>query len=620
MKRINIFILLCIVIVQTLFYPSNVYADSAIDFSWPINNEYVYDGNEKKYEPVTNQDYIELVYIESTGTQYIDTGVLNKYNTKTEIDCEWLSPTLGQHLIGNGNNAGENFRYDILINSSTQLSFRANDIGTYVSISIDITKNRHKYTLSSNGNILTYGIDDDIRTNSESYSYQDYNIHLFGDGFDASTYSNVKLYGCKIYYNNELIRNFIPVMTLKEFNSSSNADGINNIPANTPCLYDKQNGKYYLSKGTNGFVAGPLVKVLDDGNKYGILDYIESDGHQYIDTKVVNVNRNVLAVEMKYSNMTSIGELFGSFNSNTYGVSTNWASGFGLYSEASNNKFWIEYAANTPVSASSLKDGSIETIKLVGNTLYRNGSKIGTAGTGGLVINNSLFLLNGQCNNGNFSTANDLAALRLYYTKIWVDSSLVRDYIPVYSVTLGKYGLYDKLNDEFYPSIITSTGLDFKPGMSTNLYTIKDSSLDTTHATNPNNYNGVIELTDLGKYFFSASNLTHSWTIKPNSFVGPVHDATYTYDGQPHTVTVDSIIKDLLGADVTANAELKFSGDNGSTYTLDTPPTYLTTGTYTIYYQITPNGLSNYDTLTSTATLTIRNQQKSYTIPSTGIK
>ena len=52
-----------------------------------------------------------------------------------------------------------------------------------------------------------------------------------------------KLYSCKFYENDNMIRNFVPCR---------DKDG-------TVCLYDKIEGKYYYNKGTGEFVAGPEV-------------------------------------------------------------------------------------------------------------------------------------------------------------------------------------------------------------------------------------------------------------------------------------------------------------------------------------------------------------------------
>jgi hypothetical protein len=70
-----------------------------------------------------------------------------------------------------------------------------------------------------------------------------------------------KLYGCKIYDNGTLIRNYMPVK------NSNGEIG----------LLDKVNNVFYKSASTTPFLAGPAAS-------YTQVEYIESTGTQYIDT------------------------------------------------------------------------------------------------------------------------------------------------------------------------------------------------------------------------------------------------------------------------------------------------------------------------------------------------
>ena len=60
-------------------------------------------------------------------------------------------------------------------------------------------------------------------------------------------------------------------------------------------------------------------------------------------------------------------------------------------------------------------------------------------------------------------SGSDYGKYKLYGTKLYRDSTLVRDFIPCYKISTGKVGLYDKVNDVFYPNANTS-GDDFKKG------------------------------------------------------------------------------------------------------------------------------------------------------------
>ena len=56
---------------------------------------------------------------------------------------------------------------------------------------------------------------------------------------------------------------------------------------------------------------------------------------------------------------------------------------------------------------------------------------------------------------GRFHTSaslNDAGGVRIYYCKIWDNNVLVRDFIPVKQLPSGQVGLYDNVEDKFYPN------------------------------------------------------------------------------------------------------------------------------------------------------------------------
>lgn len=168
--------------------------------------------------------YIALEYIESTGTQYIDTGLtVNKTDSYEMI--------LIAHLTNNDNWAGAN----------GYLQFQAK-IGNNKKSKIDI-----KYI----NKIETIFVDDQqVSSTDWSTSYNGTNVKLgifrLGDTNNtwySQTGQSGKLYSCKILNNNNLIRNFIPC---------KNISGILG-------LYDIVNNIFYTNAGTGTFTAGPIA-------------------------------------------------------------------------------------------------------------------------------------------------------------------------------------------------------------------------------------------------------------------------------------------------------------------------------------------------------------------------
>lgn len=202
--------------------------------TWKENNEILFKKtnwiNHKdiymKFNPqsLLPSEYTALEYIESTGIQYIDTGLtVNKTDSYEMI--------LIAHLANNDNRAGAN----------GYLQFQAK-IGNNKKSKINI-----KYI----NKIETIFVDDQqVSSTDWSTSYNGTNVKLglfkLGDTNNtwySQTGQSGKLYSCKILNNNNLIRNFVPC---------KNTSG-------TLGLYDAVNNVFYTNVGTGTFTAGPIV-------------------------------------------------------------------------------------------------------------------------------------------------------------------------------------------------------------------------------------------------------------------------------------------------------------------------------------------------------------------------
>ena len=90
------------------------------------------------------------------------------------------------------------------------------------------------------------------------------NMYLFALGVTSGVDNRsmrARIYSCRFYEGDTLIRNFIPVRW----------DATGEIG-----LYDTVEKKFYTNDGTGEFIAGE--------NRYQRLEYIQSTGTQYIDT------------------------------------------------------------------------------------------------------------------------------------------------------------------------------------------------------------------------------------------------------------------------------------------------------------------------------------------------
>lgn len=184
------------------------------------------------------EGYKPLLYIESTGTQRINTGILvNKTdNLKMVLDAEFPTQT--------GIYAGCNYYMQwytdsvYRINQFTSASSKA--VGERDIITIQY-KN-YIETLYVNGNII-----ESYNWSSVSVSNVRLGIFCLGEVNDGGWYTENtqkgKLYSCQVYDNDMLVRDYIPV----KFRDGSVG------------LLDKITDTFYGNSGTGAFIAGPDI-------------------------------------------------------------------------------------------------------------------------------------------------------------------------------------------------------------------------------------------------------------------------------------------------------------------------------------------------------------------------
>lgn len=193
--------------------------------------------------------YKKIEYIQSSGTQYIDTGIIGSYDTRVTAEFEILSIGSGTVFVF-GSQANNNVRYCLGITSASV--FRS-DYGTeYISGPSAATGT--KYTADKNRNVCTIN-GTAINSNAQTFTGTT-NIYLFARSYSSLSYANLKMYGCKIYSNDVLVRDFIPC---------KNASGVAG-------MWDDVNSVFYGNAGSGTFTAGLEIKgahkVLIDGTLY----------------------------------------------------------------------------------------------------------------------------------------------------------------------------------------------------------------------------------------------------------------------------------------------------------------------------------------------------------------
>lgn len=602
--------LLSILLALTFTNPFIIHADNdVIDFNWPSDDVKIYTATEQEYKPTPNKDHIELAYIESTGTQCIDTRIKATELYELELDVtpkaiqssvsifkKYLSSTLDNFTIST-------------FHTTTGLYLRNRGVEKFTHDSGKVSNNE-RHLISIHNNVMK--VDDDVFSNNvvTPLGTDNYNVYLLSTK-DQAYKLEAQVQGLKMWgATQELVRDFIPVLTLVDLDAEYNIDNITPINKNKVCLYDRVSGKYFLNSGTGEFIASPPVKTFPDGNEYGLLECIISNGSQSIDTGIKG--NEIYEFELDINPMPKKSGTSGIFKSYISSATDNFTVGTftnqtGLYLR---NRTLERFATNSGVITTNER----HNVSIFGNEMKIDTTVVSNAVTTPLGTDTSNVFLLGTP---------DLAAGRfleakVYSLKIWgASNQLLRNYIPVIRCLDNKAGMYDLENDRFYPCANSSNNFSYET--STDFYSLKEDNTITYKATDRGEYTSTIELTKFGELYFDDTNLSHSWIIENNKFISPVHDYVGTYNGKEHTVSIDSTINNQIGDDITTNTKILFSDDNGLTYTLANPPKYKKVGTYTVYYKITPiNDPDKYDVLESTAKVIIRKAK--ITIPRTGVK
>lgn len=192
--------------------------------------------------------YTELEYIQSDGTQYIDTNV-NLGSNDFSVECKFLNTetTSAEQAIFSIWTSSYNY-WNCFIHSSRK-------IDVYLSSHVygaDVNTNTvYNLALSRSGSTWNLYLNDSKATKTYSpSSVNETTLKLFTRGdVPNTTYSNthIKMYSLRVILAGELVRDFIPAKR-----KSDSVVG----------LFDLVNQKFYTNSGSGSFTAGPELGDL----------------------------------------------------------------------------------------------------------------------------------------------------------------------------------------------------------------------------------------------------------------------------------------------------------------------------------------------------------------------
>lgn len=407
---------------------------------------------ERETKPVSRlpEGYAEVQYIQSTGTQWINTGFNPNQNTRVALTVDAKPSTAAEWLFG-ARNGNTDRTFGLLSYNSQYRSDYNNSTEEYSTVTPS-----GKFTVDKDKNVTKFN--GTIGVTAKSGVFQcTYPMFLFANNNvgTAAGFGSFKLYVCQLYDNGNLIRDFVPCLD----------------PAGTAGLYDLVGAKFYGNAGTGVFLAGPPKATLPEG--YTQLEYIQSEGKQWIDTGFTPDQDTRIIYDCERLSTASAEHFFGVRTGNAakeafcfYIYNSGWRYAYNNYVASGNGPSTGRYLFDANKNVMTINNSL---------TLKSTYAKFKASATATLFSMRS------------FSSGMSYGSHKLFSCQIYNNGALTRNFIPCKPPT-GAVGLYDLVGGKFYenagtgsftagPSVTWDT--PEKPTETLNPYTWYESDVPT---------------------------------------------------------------------------------------------------------------------------------------------
>ena len=384
---------------------------------------YAYYSPAPKPEPTLPEGYTQLNYIQSTGTQYIDTGASFSNGVRVETKFNLISITTSSKKtsIFGAHNASEPYGRDYLsVDSSKNFEigggagyryFKNNTIATNVDYEVEASNIPGQETLIVNGELYE-------STGGQAYATPFTNLPLYLFRVNTTNEAwfenaSMKLYYAKFYDDkNVLVRNFTPCKN----------------PSGEVGLYD------YVTKAFYGNVGGGS---LPDG--YTELEYIQSSGTQWIKTGVIPTINTRYYAEFEIVSIDGSKGIIGVVDNNC----CIWYDKTSLY-----GAFTIGYDV---YASESVSNGKKYVCELKNGSFVVNGVTYSIPSVSSWDNQKEAFIFD-----LNYNGSYGKSSIKVYRCIIYDGAAKIRDYVPAKNSS-GTIGLYDTVNGAFYTNAGSGT-------------------------------------------------------------------------------------------------------------------------------------------------------------------
>lgn len=402
--------------------------------------------------------YTQLAFLESSGTQYIDTGVVFGNTNGFSVTYQVVYPINNQCVCGSRNDAGDtrcilgsndnaynivftngttvvtntlndSFAYlgwnDLKFNKSQQL--RDKDKGTF-----DVNfLNSRKYNFRriTQGDIMNGDLGTLTAQTGSFYLFATKVVSPSGQMF----YSYCRIYEVRISAGANVIRHFV----------AARRDSDSELG-----MYDLVNDVFYTNQGTGMFIGGEPI-TQHGLNAYVRLPWLESTAGQYIDTGVTFTDSHGFAITYQTTTRAPNGNQIICGSRSSTG-DTRCVVGSNDRDYPSDTKNYAYVGWNTLCTSHAIRDESEGTVTvnyLNTRTWDCRGQASGNLGTLAAQTG-SFYLFSG---NMAYSGGSRIGGrCRIMAFTMTRGNEVVMDLIPARRKVDDKPGMYDVVNDAFY--------------------------------------------------------------------------------------------------------------------------------------------------------------------------
>ena len=389
--------------------------NSTEDFLWLMSGR-SFDENKRGCLP---EEYQEVSYLQSTGTQIIDTGVVVKNSIRPYIKF-MASPVFNENGSVKNIFGGTDSNVPIAIScnygdgdSKSIYAWHGNTYGNGNKTSSFYTAHGNVYELEYKERWWFNGVESTVTQQDAQGDSSNITIWFFGTNYcgDIRTFNireYLNIYAFKLYDGEELIRDYVPCLRKSD---------------NKPGMFDLVTNEFYTNQGEGEFNYGYGGKYKLENNAY-----IEINSDIYINDEIFDENGNPSGGDGVVCNwqipIASLGNLNINGNENTI------YNYFARTTDAATGDFSRHLFARSPGYVKLVKD-----LKLSGIYIYG-----GTATCVGAIGSQVYYIYNCSVLSGNVVAKKSYAGAFAGYMNI--EAKYCNNYANVYSYYQNIGGLF----------------------------------------------------------------------------------------------------------------------------------------------------------------------------------